>query len=175
MVRPGVHLDEDWEILLLDAVEDDAWEVDGSQRRRIYVGTCAFEKRDPVTERRISFRIFRGRLRMPTPPVRFQVGPRVQSPIRWDSFSGLSPTESDPSEDYVPSEKSESMDSPPVPEHVTVSEEEDVAMTEADMERNADFFLEQVCDEDGMLKEDFFEEAKDSMAKFLRKKRGGSL
>ena len=99
---------------------------------------------------------------MPTPPVRFQVEPGVQSPIRWDSFSGLSPTESDPSEDSGPSEKSESVDSPPVPEHVTVAEEEDVAMTEADMERNADFFLEQVCDEAGMLKEDFFEEAKDS-------------
>ena len=122
MVRPGVHLDEDWEILLLDAAEDDAWEVDDSQKRRIYVGTCAFEKRDPITERRISFRIFSGRLRMPTPPVSFQFGPRVQSPIRWDSFSGLSPTESDPSEDSEPSERSESVDSPPVPEYVTESE-----------------------------------------------------
>src|ERR1044072_1123213 len=131
MVRPGVHLDEDWEILLLDAAEDDAWEVDDSQKRRIYVGTCAFEKRDPITERRISFRIFSGRLRMPTPPVRFQVGPRVQSLIRWDSFSGLSPTESYPSEDYEPSEKSESVDSPPVPEHVSDSEEEDVEVGRA--------------------------------------------
>src|ERR1044072_8797042 len=139
MVRPGGHLDEDWEILLPDAVEDDAWEVDDSQKRRIYVGACAFEKRDPITERRISFRIFSGRLRMPTPPVRFQVGPRVRSPIRWDSFSGLSPTESEPSEDSEPSEKSESVDNPLVPEHVTESGEEDVMMSEADMERNADF------------------------------------
>src|ERR1044072_954055 len=175
MVRPGVHLDEDWEILLLDAAEDDVWEVDDSQKRRIYVGTCAFEKRDPITERRISFRIFSGRLRMPTPPVRFQVEPGVQSPIRWDSFSGLSPTESDPSEDSDPSEESESVGRRPVPEHVSDSEEEDVVMTEADMERNATLFLEDICDEAGSLKEDFVDEAKDSMARYLRKKRGGSL
>src|ERR1044072_108596 len=132
MVRLGVHLDEDWKILLLDAAEDDVWEVDDSQRRRIYIGTCAFEKRDPINGRRISFRIFSGRLRMPTPLVRFQVGPRVQSPILSDSFSGLSLTESEPSEDSEPSEKSESVDSPPGPEHVSESEEEDGVMLEAE-------------------------------------------
>ena len=112
---------------------------------------------------------------MPTPPVRFQVGPRVQSPIRWDSFSGLSPTESEPSEDSEQSEKSESVDSRPAPKHVSDSEEVDVVMTEADMERNATRFLDNICDEAGMLKEDFIEEAKESMARYLRKKRGGSL
>src|ERR1044072_8208439 len=133
MVRPGFHVDEDWEIRLLDEAMDDAWEVDDSQQRRFYVGTCAFEKRDPITERRTSLRIFSGRIRMPAPPPRFQAEPRVQSPIRWDP-----PVESDPSEEPVPSE---SVDSPPEREHVAESEEEDVVMTEADMERNADFFL----------------------------------
>src|ERR1044072_2355617 len=173
MVRPGFHVDEDWEILLLDQARDDASEVDDSQKRRFYVGTCAFEKRDTITERRTSLRIFSGRIRMPAPPPRFQVEPRVQSPIRWDP-----PVESDPSEEAGPSEEavpSESVDSHPGLEHVSESEEDDVVMTEADMERNADFFLEKVCDEAGMLKEDFFEEAKASMADFLRKKRGGSL
>src|ERR1044072_2175441 len=99
MVRPGVEVDEDWEILLVDAMEDDAWEADDSQRKRYYVGKCAFEKRDPNTGRLTSLRLFSRRLRMPDPLVRFQVGPRAQSPIRWDSFSGLSPTESEPSED----------------------------------------------------------------------------
>src|ERR1044072_6312810 len=171
MVRPGFHVDEDWEILLLDQARDDAWEVDDSQKMRFYIGTCAFEKRDTVTERRTSLRIFSGRIRMPAPPPRFQAEPRVQSPIRWAPL-----VESDPSEEAGPSEErvpSESVDSPPEREHVAETEEEDVVMTEADMERNADFFLEEICDEAGMLKEDFFEQAKDSMAKFLRKKRVG--
>src|ERR1044072_98973 len=175
MVRPGVEVDEDCEILPVDAMEDDAWEADDSQKRRYYVGKFAFEKRDPNTGRLTSLRLFSGRLRMPDPPVRFLVGPKAQSPIRWDSFSGLSPTESESSEDSEPSEESESVGSRPVPEHVPESEEEDVVMTEADMERNANFFLEKVCDEAGMLKEDFFEEAKESMARYLRKKRVGSL
>ena len=112
---------------------------------------------------------------MPEPPLRFQVGPRAQSPIRWDSFSGVSPTETEPSEDSEPSEESESVGSRPVPEHVSDSEDEDVVMTEADMERNATFFLEKVCDEAGSLRKSFIDEAKDSMAHYLRKKRGGSL
>ena len=139
MVRPGFHVDEDWEILLLDQARDDAWEVDDSQKRRFYIGTCAFEKQDTITERRTSLSIFSGRIRMPAPPPRFQAEPRVQSPIRWDP-----PVESDPSEEPVPSE---SVDSPPEREHVAESEEEDVVMTEADMERNADFFLEEIRDE----------------------------
>ena len=169
-------MDEDWDILPVDAMEDDAWEADDSQKRRYYVGKCAFEKRDPNTGRLTSLRLFSGRLRMPAPPLRFQVGPRAQSPIRWDPPSESDPSEeTGPSEETVPSEKSESVDSRPGPKHVPEPEEEDVEMTEADMERNADFFLEKVCDEAGMLKEDFFEEAKASMADFLRKKRGGSL
>src|ERR1044072_6035799 len=108
MVRPGVEVDEDWEILPVDAAEDDAWEADDSQRRRYYVGKGAFEMPDPNTGRLTSLRLFSGRLRMTEPPLRFQVGPRAQSPIRWDSFSGLSPLESEPSEDSEPSEESES-------------------------------------------------------------------
>ena len=169
-------MDEDWEILLLDAAEDDACEVDDSQKRRFYVGTCAFEKRDPITKRRTSLRIFSGRLRMAAPPLRFQVGPRAQSPIRWDPPSESDPSEeTGPSEETVPSEKSESVDSRPGPEHVSDSEEEDVEMTEADMERNADFFLEKVCDEAGLLKRSLINEDKESIEQFLRKKRGGSL
>jgi hypothetical protein len=34
MVRPGVHVDEDWEIYLPDASEEDAWEADDSGIRR---------------------------------------------------------------------------------------------------------------------------------------------
>src|ERR1044072_6288247 len=174
MVRPGFHVDEDWEILLLDQARDDASEVDDSQKRRFYVGTCAFEKRDTITERRTSLRIFSGRIRMPAPPPRFQAEPRVQSPIRWDpSVDSFDPSEeAEPSEEPVPSE---SVDSPPEREHVAESEDDDVVMTEADMERNADFFLEEIRDEAGMLKEDFIEKAKKSMLKFLRKKRGGSV
>src|ERR1044072_3223382 len=134
MVRPGFNVDEDWEILLLDEARDDAWEVDDSQKRSFYVGTCAFEKRDTITKRRTSLRIFSGRIRMPAPPLRFQTEPRVQSPIRW-----APPVESDPSEEAGPIEEavpSESVDSPPGLEHVAESEGEDVVMTEADMERN---------------------------------------
>src|ERR1044072_5601388 len=100
MVRPGVEVDEDWEILLSDAAEDDAWEADDSKRKRYYVGKCAFEKRDPVTGRETSFRIFSGRIGLPKQPVRFRAAPR--SPIRVDSFAVTSPSEaeSDPSE-YV--------------------------------------------------------------------------
>ena len=93
MVRPGFRVDEDWKIHLYDQAKDDAWEVDGSQERRVYVGPCGFDKLDPDTERRTSLRIFSGRIRVPTAPPRFQAEPRVQSPIRWDP-----PVESDPSE-----------------------------------------------------------------------------
>src|ERR1044072_3269914 len=175
MVRPGVEVDEDCEILPVDAMEDDAWEADDSQKRRYYVGKCASEKRDPNTGRLTSLRLFSGRLRMPEPPLRFQIAPRAQSPIRWDSFSGLSPTESDSSGSSDPSAESESVGSRPVPEHVSDSEDEDVVMTKADMERNATFFLEKVFDEAGSLRKSFIDEAKDSMAQYLRKKRGGSL
>src|ERR1044072_9179569 len=129
MVRPGFHVDEDWEILLLDEARDDTWEVDDSQKRRFYVGTCAFKKRDTITERRTSLRIFSRRIRMPAPPPRFQVEPRDQSPIRWDP-----PVESVPSEEDGPREEAvpnESVDSPPGLEHVAESKEDDVVMTEA--------------------------------------------
>src|ERR1044072_6186714 len=110
MVRPGVEVDEDWEIHLHDEYEDDAWEADDSREKRYCVGRCGFEKRDPVTGRYASFRIFSGRIRLPEQPVRFRVAPR--SPIREDSFSVTSPleVESDPSE-YL-----ESVDSRSVPE-----------------------------------------------------------
>ena len=124
-----------------------SWEADDSQRRRYYVGKCDFEKRNPNTGRLTSLRLFSGRLRMPDPPMRFLVGSNAQSPIRWESFSGLSPAESEPSEDSEPSEESESVGSRAVPEHVPESEEEDVVMTEADMERNATRFLDNICDE----------------------------
>src|ERR1044072_2041049 len=110
MVRPGVVVDEDREIHLHDKYEDDAWEADDSRKKRYYVGRCAFEKRDPVTGRDTSFRIFNGRIGLPEQPVRFRAAPR--SPIREDSFSVTSPSEceSDPSE-FV-----ESVDSCSVPE-----------------------------------------------------------
>ena len=103
MVRPGVHVDEDWEIHLPDDYEDDAWEADDSQRKRFYVRKTTFEKRDPVTGRVTSFRIFSGRIRLQDPPRRFQVAPTVRSPIHSDSFSVSSPIESDPSMDSDPS------------------------------------------------------------------------
>ena len=170
MVRPGVEVDEDWEILLSDAAEDDAWEADDSQRKRHYVGKCVFEKRDPVTGRETSLRIFSGRIRMPEPPRRFQA-PTVQSPIRWDSLLVTSPSETESD----PSEYEESVDSRTMPEPKPDPEDEDVVMTEADLEKNATLFLDDICDEDGSLKEDMVEEAKDLMARYLRKKRGGSI
>ena len=71
MARPGVHVDEDWEIHLLDIYEDDAWEADDSQKKRFYVEKCAFERRDPVTGRDTSLRISSGRIRLPKPPTRY--------------------------------------------------------------------------------------------------------
>ena len=169
MVRPGVHVDEDWEIHLPDVCEDDACEADDSQKKRFYVEKCAFERRDPVTGRFTSFCIFSGRIRLPEQPIRFQAAPR--SPIRWDSFSVTSPseTESDPSE-YV-----ESVDSRPMPEPKPDSEDEDVVMTEADIEKNATLFLGNICDETGALKEKIAEEAKDWMEDYMRKKRARSV
>src|ERR1044072_5188076 len=119
MVRPGFHVDEDWAIHLYDQADDNAWEVDDSQERRVYVGSCSFEKLDPDTERRISLRISGGRIRLPMEPPRFRVQPRVQSPIRW-----AAPSESDPSEDIERSVEpipSESVDSPPTREPVVES------------------------------------------------------
>src|ERR1044072_5824898 len=173
MVRPGVHVDEDWEIHLPDIYEDDAWEADDSQKKRFYVGKCAFEKRDPVTGRVTSFRIFSGRIRWQEPPMRFQVAPR--SPIRWDFLSVTSPSESDPSMESDPSEESESVDNRPMSEHISDSESEDVEMTEADIKRNATLFVENIRDEAGSLKEEFVEEAKDWMARFLRDKHSKSV
>src|ERR1044072_6877346 len=130
MVRPGVHVDENWEIHLPDIYEDDAWEADDSQKKRYYVGKCAFEKRDPVTGRDTSFCIFSGRIRLPEQPVRFRAAPR--SPIREDYFSVTSPSEveSDPSE-FV-----ESVDSRLVPEPRSEPEDVDVVMTEEDISLN---------------------------------------
>ena len=175
MVRPRVHVDEDWEIYLPDAYEDDAWEADDSQKKRYYVGKTAFEKRDRITGRVTSFRIFSGRIRLPEQPIRFHVVPDVQSPIRWDSLSVTSPSESDPSIGYDPSEESEPVDSHPVPEHKSDSKSEDVEMTTADIERNATLFLDDIRDEAGLLKEEFVEEAKDWMERFLRNKRSKSV
>ena len=169
MVRPRVHVDEDWEIHLPDVNEDDAWEADDSQKKRFYVRKTAFEKRDPVTGRVTSFRIFSGRIRLQEPPMRFQAAPRVQSPICWDSFSASSPIETDPSEE------SESVDSRPVPEPKSDSKSEEVVMTMDDIERNATLLLEDIRDEAGSLKEEFVEEAKDRMEHFLRNKRSKSV
>ena len=69
---------------------------------------------------------------------------------------------------------SESVDSPPTREHVAEAEE-DAVMTEADMERNADFFLEEIRDEAGMLMPEFIKKAKKKMLKYLKKKRTRSV
>src|ERR1044072_9588358 len=175
MVRPGVHVDEDWEIYLPDASEDDAWEADDSQKKRFYVGKSAFERRTPVSGGVTSLRIFSGRIRLQEPPRRFQVAPNVQSPIRWDSFSVSSLIETDPSMDSDPSEESESVDNRPMPEHDSDAESEEVKMTEADIERNATLFMENIRDEAGSLKSEYAEEAMDWMARFLRNKRIMSL
>src|ERR1044072_1103837 len=120
MVRPGVVVDEDWEIHLYDEFEDDAWEADDYRKKRYYVGRCAFEKRDPVTGRDTSFRIFNGRIRLPEQPARFRAAPR--SHIREDSFSVTSPSEAESD----PSEFMESVDSHPEPEHNPDAEDVDV-------------------------------------------------
>ena len=86
-----------------------------------------------------------------------------------------SPSESDPSMESDLSEESESVDSHPVPEHKSDSESEDVEMTTADIERNATLFLDDIRDEAGSLKEEFVEEAKDWMERFLRNKRSKSV
>src|ERR1044072_3370799 len=147
MEHPKVPIDEAWEILLPDADKDNAWEADDSQRKRFYVGKSAFERRDPVTGRVTSLRIFSGRIRLQEPPRRFQVAPKVQSPIRWDSFSVSSPIETDPSMDSDPSEESESVHSRPTTEHDSDSKSEEVKMTEEDIERNATLFVEEIRDE----------------------------
>src|ERR1044072_7710822 len=157
MVRLGVEVDEDWEIHLHDEYEDDAWEADDSQKKRYYVGKTAFEKRDRITGRVTSFRIFSGRIRLPEQPIRFHVVPDVQSPIRWDSLSVTSPSESDPSMESDPSEESEPVDSRPVLEHKSDPESEDVEMTMADIERNANLLLDDIRNEAGSLKEEFVE------------------
>src|ERR1044072_9000354 len=122
MVRPGVHLDEDWEIHLFNENEEDAWEADDSRKKRFYVGRCAFEKREPATERDTSLRLFSGRIRLPELPVR----PRVRSPRRVESFSVPSPSECESD----PSELVESVDSRP--KHVPNPDPEDkeVVMTD---------------------------------------------
>src|ERR1044072_1029680 len=169
MVRPGVEVDEDWKIHLHDEYEDDAWEADDSLKKRYYIGRCAFEKRDPVTGRDSSFRIFSGRIQLPEQPVRFRAAPR--SPIREDSFSVTSPSESESD----PSEYVESVDSRPVPELDPEAEDVDVVMTEEVVALNATLFLADICDEAGRLKEEIAEEAKDWMERYLRKKRGRSV
>ena len=62
-----------------------------------------------------------------------------------------------------------------MPEPKPDSEDEDVVMTEADIEKNATLFLENICDETGSLKEKIAEEAKDWMEHYLRKKRNRSV
>src|ERR1044072_8790140 len=167
MVRPGVVVDEDWEIHLHDEYEDDTWEADESRKKRYYVGRCAFEKRDPVTGRDTSFRIFSGRIRLPEQPARF----RPRSPIRVESFSVTSPSddESDPSE-FV-----ESVDSRPEPIPNSDPEDKEVVMTDEDVALTATIFLEDICGEAGRLKEEIAEEAKDWMERYLRNKRRRSV
>src|ERR1044072_5871963 len=163
MVRPGVHVDEDWEIHLFNENEEDAWEADDSRKKRFYVGMCAFEKRDPETGRDTSLRLFRGRLRLPELPVR----PRVRSPRRVESFSVTSPSECE----LDPSEFVESVDSRSVPEPTPKPVEEDVVMTDEDVALNATLFLADICDENGKLKEEMVEEAKVKMDDYLKKKK----
>src|ERR1044072_1772087 len=167
MVRPGVVVDEDWEIHLHDEHEDDAWEADDSRKKRYYVGRCAFEKRDPATGRYTCFRIFSGRIRLPEQPARF----RARSPVRVESFSVTSPSddESDPSE-FV-----ESVDSCPEPVRNPDPEDKEVVMTDEDVALNATLFLADICDEARRLKEEVAEEAKDWMERYLRKKRRRSV
>src|ERR1044072_4743138 len=167
MVRPGVHVDEDWEIHLFNENEEDAWEADGSRKKRYYVGRCAFEKRDPVTGGDTSFRIFSGRIRLPEQPARF----RARSPVRENSFSVTSPSddESDPSE-FV-----ESVDSRPEPIPNPDLADKEVVMTDEDVALNATLFLANICDEAGRLTEETAEEAKDWMERYLRKKRRRSV
>src|ERR1044072_5917776 len=167
MVRPGVVVDEDWEIHLHDEHEDDAWEADDSRKKRYYVGRCAFEKRDPVAGRDTSFRIFRGRIRLPEQPARL----RARSPIHEDSFSVTSPSEieSDPSE-FV-----ESVDSRPEPIPNPDPEDKEVVMNDEDVAVKATLFLVDICDEAGRLKEEVAEEAKDWMERYLRNKRRRSV
>ena len=62
-----------------------------------------------------------------------------------------------------------------MPEHISDSESEDVEMTEANIARNDTLFVDDIRDEAGSLKEEFVEEAKDWMERFLRKKRSRSL
>ena len=74
-----------------------------------------------------------------------------------------------------PSEESESVDSRPVPEHKSDPESEEVEMTTADIERIATLFLDDIRDKARSLKEEFVEEAKDWMERFLRNKGSKSV
>src|ERR1044072_8242905 len=163
MVRPGVVVDEDWEIHLHDEYEDDAWEADDSRKKRYYVGRCAFEKRDPATGRDTSFRIFSGRIRLPEQPARF----RPRSPVRVESFSVTLPSECESD----PSEFMESVGSRSVPEPTLKPVEDDVVMTDEDVALNATLFLADICDENGKLKKEMVEEAKVNMDDYLKKRK----
>src|ERR1044072_6265161 len=170
MVQSEVPIDEDWEIYLTDASSDEAWEANDFQVKRFYVGQVAFEKRDPITGRTLSLRIFSGRIRMREPPSRFRVPPRTQSPIRWDTFEASSPMESDPSMCSEPMEEGSVSDSSVIPE--SEPEEEELPEAEGEErnevnpsqdEENVEWFLEQVCSEEGKLKEEYVDKAKDWM------------
>src|ERR1044072_7636871 len=95
MVRPGVHVDEDWEIYLPDAIEEDAWEADDSGIRCLYVGQVAVERRDHVTGRQLSLRIFSGRVRMREPPRSLREVPKKEtSPMECEDTSTSSSSSS---------------------------------------------------------------------------------
>ena len=168
-------MDEDWEIYLPDANKEDAWEVDDSGTRRFYVGQEAFEKRDPVTGRQLSLRIFSGRIRMREPPSNLRVVPRKEiSPIQWDDTTSTSSSsmESDPSEEPVSEENSYSVTSPTTAEEALPplkGEEWDVKNPCQD-EINAQRFVKHVRGVGGFIRAGYAKKAKVWMENYLKKK-----
>src|ERR1044072_3264272 len=179
MVRPGVHVDEDWEIYLSDASEEDAWEGDDSGIRRFYVGQVAVERRDPITGRQLSLRIFSGRVRMREPPRSLREVPRREtSPMRCDdtssssSSSSSSSMESDPSEEPAAEENSFSVTRPTTAEEALPplkGEEWDVTNPCQD-EINAQRFVDHMRGVGGSIRADYAEKAKAWMNDYLKKK-----
>lgn len=78
-------------------------------------------------------------------------------------------------EELDPSEEEEAMDSFSLSGGHTEAEDGDVVMSFEDKAANLTLLLEDICDETGKLKEDFVEEAKDSMERYLRKLRRRSI
>lgn len=95
-------------------------------------------------------------------------------------LTSLPPKESTPvnslsEEELDPSEEEEAMDSFSLSGGHTEAEDGDVVMSFEDKAANLTLLLEDICDETGKLKEDFVEEAKDSMERYLRKLRRRSI